>query len=112
MADPKKINFNPINSKDQPTLAEDLEWNFDQIREFSDDLVATKEAENYQETFTATSKFDVIHGLDNSYPQVTVFNSAGVQINTLVTSIDANTIRLNFTGTLTDAVVVVSAAQV
>ncbi len=106
MADPKKLSFNHILDN------EDVEWNFDQIRQFSEDLVATKEAEHFQETFTATAVKTVNHNLGKDFPHVTVYNSAGVEVAVVVTNIDTNTVRLNYVGLLTDAVVFVSVGQV
>ncbi len=82
------------------------------------DLFVTPEAPSpainvgrYLETFTASSSFVVNHFLVANHPQVSVFNSAGTRIETLVTHVDLSTVRLDFTGTLTDAVVAVDVGQ-
>lgn len=65
----------------------------------------------YTETFTATSSKTVLHNIGISHPQVSVYRSSGRLIHTLVTNVDTNTVRLDFTGTLTGAVVAVDFAQ-
>ena len=65
----------------------------------------------YTETFTATNSKLVVHNLNVSNPQVMLYRSDGVQIYPLVTIVDADTVRLDFNGTLTDAVVVVDVGQ-
>ena len=63
------------------------------------------------ETFTASSSRVVNHGLGLENPQVIVYRSDGRQIYTVVTNVDVDTVRLDFIGTLTDAIVAVDFAQ-
>jgi hypothetical protein len=61
---------------------------------------------HFEETFTATDTKSVAHNL-GTFPQVTVMDSSGQQIEVEVNWIDLNTVVLNFVGTtLTNAVVV------
>ncbi len=117
---PKKLVFNPINEAGgQPTLADDLEWNFKELELFAQDTVdwiqevddrsgavAAVAAGHYEELFSASDEFRVDHNL-GGYPQVTVYDRTNREIGVVVDYINNNSLNLLFIGTLTLATVAV-----
>ncbi len=121
MTTPKKLIFNPINEANgQPALADDLEWNFDELEIFAEDTVdclvdldarvfppaAALALGHYEEVFNASDEFRVDHNL-GGYPQVTVYDRSNREIGVVVDYINNNSLNLLFIGTLTLAIVAV-----
>ena len=126
--DLNRLNLNLLPIQDETFKPPPVETNFreiseaarllkDAVKEIQGVLVISPEGVfiipvgRYTETFTASSSKVVTHNSGLSHPQVSVYRSDGRLIQTIVTNVDTNTVRLDFTGTLTAAVVAVDFAQ-
>ncbi len=91
--------------------ARNVEEDFRRLRLWAEsvgvDLFALVVKGHYEEKFTATATKTITHNL-SARPQVIVYDSADREISVLVDYVDANSIKLTFSGTLTDATVVVT----